>query len=29
MLATLDRFALKAFDETDQPELNIEGLSKS
>ena len=29
VLATLDRFALSAYDEKSQPELKIKGLSKS
>ena len=29
VLATLDQFALKAYDEKEQPELRVDGLSKS
>lgn len=29
VLATLDRFALRAYDEKEQPELKLEGLSES
>ena len=28
VLATLDRFALRAYDEKEQPELNLDGLSE-